>query len=75
MPICNALVHNTRHDINTVVQISLWWVESILIESTAYFDRISNSIERLLVGRAPGGLGVADIYLKVLIITLIYHLS
>ena len=51
----NEILHTSRqlhcHD---VCKIPLWSAEYILNQSTAYFGRISNSIEISLVGRAPG---------------------
>ena len=47
----------TRQDSITVVtcaKFRLWSVEYVLIQNTANFGRISNSIEISLVGRLPG---------------------
>ena len=44
----------THHDSVTVWKISLWSVELISNQNITNFGRISNSIERSLVGRAPG---------------------
>ena len=46
-------------------KILLWSVECILNQSTAYFGRISNSIEISLVGRAPGFNGLGKYNCKV----------
>ena len=44
---------NTQYNCRDVFIISLWSVEHILNQGDPNFDRISNSIEILLVGRVP----------------------
>ena len=48
-------MYSTDHNeiLHGVCKISLWLVEYVLNQSTAYFGRISNSIEIPLVGQAP----------------------
>ena len=52
----SEILHTSRqlhcHD---VCKISLWSAENILNQGNANFGQISNSIEMLLVGRAPEG--------------------
>ena len=51
----NEILHTSRQcNCRDVCKISLWSVESIFYQSMANFGRILNSIEILLVGRAPG---------------------
>ena len=50
----SEILHTSRQlHYRGVCIILLWLVEYVLNQSTAYFGRISNSIEIPLVGRAP----------------------
>ena len=52
----NEILYTSRQcNCRDVCKISMWSLEHILNYSTPNFDRISNSIEIPLVGRAPGG--------------------
>ena len=50
----NKILHTSRqYNCRDVCKISLWSIKHILNKSIPNFDRISNSIEIALVGRAP----------------------
>ena len=54
-PITKKILHTSRQlHCRDVCKIPMWSVEYILNQNTAYFGRISNSIEISSVGRVPG---------------------